>query len=111
MIQYIKYFENTGLMEVSAKSIPARRLPAAESVLNNRNSIAPDEEQGAQKKKKRFTWFNLAKDGKGVKKEDIITKYTLVNFFKLYGRRFGTIVLYALNICRYALSKYLFACG
>ena len=30
MIQYIKYFENTGLMEVSAKSIPARRLPAAD---------------------------------------------------------------------------------
>ncbi len=59
--------------------------------MNNRNSIDPDEEQGAQKKKKRFTWFNLAKDGKGVKKEDIITKYTLVNFFKLYGRRFGTI--------------------
>ena len=60
-------------------------------ILFNRNNRDAGEEQEGGGRKKRFSWFNLAKDGKGVKKEDVITKYTLINFFKLYGRRFGTI--------------------
>lgn len=44
-------------------------------------------------KKKKFGFFsNYEKDGKGVKKEDIITDYTFLNFFKLYFRRFTKLV-------------------
>ena len=44
-------------------------------------------------KKKKFGFFaNYEKDGKGVKKEDIITNYNFINFFKLYFRRFSKLV-------------------
>lgn len=44
-------------------------------------------------KKKKFGFFaNYAKDGKGVRKEDVITNYTFFNFFKLYARRFTRLV-------------------
>lgn len=46
----------------------------------------------SQPKKKRFQLFNLAKDGKGVKKNERITNFNLGNFFVLFVRRFGTIV-------------------
>lgn len=45
----------------------------------------------ADKRKKKFNLFNLAKDGKGVRKEDVIKDLNFVNFFKLYFRRFGQI--------------------
>lgn len=44
------------------------------------------------KKKKRFNLYNLAKDGKGVRKEDVIRDLNFINFFKLYARRFSSIV-------------------
>ena len=40
----------------------------------------------APKKKKWGFFSSYAKDGKGVKKEDVITDYNLINFFKLYAR-------------------------
>ena len=44
-------------------------------------------------KKKRFSLFgNYDKDGKGVRKEDVITDYNFINYFKLYGRRFMKLV-------------------
>jgi uncharacterized membrane protein YesL len=44
-------------------------------------------------KKKKWGFFSsYAKDGKGVKKEDIITDYNFINFFKLYARRFSKLV-------------------
>lgn len=46
-----------------------------------------------EKKKRRSLFFRrYEKDGKGVKKEDVITDYTLGNFFKLYVRRFSKLV-------------------
>lgn len=45
----------------------------------------------ADKRKRKFNLFNLAKDGKGVRKEDVIKELNFVNFFKLYFRRFGQI--------------------
>ena len=41
----------------------------------------------ADKRKRKFNLFNLAKDGKGVRKEDVIKELNFVNFFKLYFRR------------------------
>lgn len=44
-------------------------------------------------KKRRFNVFNnMNKDGKGVKKEDIITDFNFINFFKLYGRKFTRLI-------------------
>ena len=44
-------------------------------------------------KKRKFNFFmNYDKDGKGVEKEDIITDYNFVNFFKLYFRKFTRLV-------------------
>lgn len=44
-------------------------------------------------KKKKFSLFSgYAKDGKEIKKEDIITKYDFFSFFKLYGRRFVKLI-------------------
>ena len=44
-------------------------------------------------KKKRFNFFSgYAKDGKGVEKDDIITNYDFISFFKLYGRRFMKLI-------------------
>ncbi len=44
-------------------------------------------------KKKKWSFFSsYAKDGKGVKKEAPITNYNLINFFKLYSRRFVKLV-------------------
>ena len=37
----------------------------------------------ADKRKRKFNLFNLAKDGKGVRKEDVIKELNFVNFFKL----------------------------
>lgn len=50
------------------------------------------EHMEAPKKKKWGFFSGYAKDGKGVKKEDIITDYNFINFFKLYGRRFSKLV-------------------
>jgi hypothetical protein len=46
----------------------------------------------APKKKKWGFFSSYTKDGKGVKKEDIITNYNFINFFKLYARRFSKLV-------------------
>ena len=44
-------------------------------------------------KKKKFSLFGgYWRDGKGVKKEDVITDYNFINFFKLYARKFTRIV-------------------
>ena len=40
------------------------------------------------KKKRRGLFSSYEKDGKGVEKDDIITKYDFLSFFKLYMRRF-----------------------
>ncbi len=46
----------------------------------------------APKKKKWGFFSSYMKDGKGVKKEDIITDFNFINFFKLYGRRFIKLI-------------------
>ncbi len=53
-----------------------------------------NDKNGGEKKKKRFDLFSLMynRNGKGVKKSDVITKYNLKNYFKLFGRRFKNIV-------------------
>lgn len=44
-------------------------------------------------KKKRFNLFSgYMKEGKEIKKEDVITKYDFFSFFKLYGRRFVKLI-------------------
>ncbi len=44
-------------------------------------------------KKKKWGFFSsYMKDGKGVKKEDIITDFNFINFFKLYARRFVKLI-------------------
>ena len=44
-------------------------------------------------KQKRFNFFSgYAMDGKGVEKDDIITNYDFISFFKLYGRRFMKLI-------------------
>ncbi len=46
-----------------------------------------------QPKKKKWGFFSsYTKDGKGVKKDDVITEYTFPNFFKLYIRRFIKLI-------------------
>ncbi len=46
-----------------------------------------------QPKKKKWGFFSsYTKDGKGVKKEDVITNYNFINFFKLYARRFSKLI-------------------
>ena len=46
-----------------------------------------------KKKKKKFSFFaSYEKDGKGVEKDDIITKYDFLSFFKLYFRRFIKLI-------------------
>ncbi len=49
-------------------------------------------EENKKKKKTSIFFRNYAKDGKGVKKEDVITEYNFINFFKLYGRKFSKLV-------------------
>jgi len=47
------------------------------------------------KKKKGFNLYEMFSggfDGKGVRKQDKITDFNLVNFFKLYGRNFGRMI-------------------
>ncbi|MBR7161474.1 MAG: hypothetical protein IKD07_03575, partial [Clostridia bacterium] len=44
------------------------------------------------KKKKRGFFAGYEKDGKGVEKDDIITKYDFPSFFKLYARRFIKLI-------------------
>lgn len=53
-----------------------------------------DGKNNGKKKKKRFNLFSwmYGRDGRGVKKSDVITKYNLKNFFKLFGRKFRNIV-------------------
>ncbi len=44
-------------------------------------------------KKKKWGFFSsYMKDGKGVKKEDVITNFNFINFFKLYARRFVKLI-------------------
>lgn len=44
-------------------------------------------------KKKKFSFFSsYAKDGKGIEKDDVITKFDFLSFFKLYGRRFVKLI-------------------
>lgn len=68
----------------------------------------------ANPNKKRFNlyeFFSGSGDGHGVSKDDRITDYSVVNFFKLYGRNFGKIVrlnlLYILG--NFPILFYLFA--
>lgn len=49
-------------------------------------------EENNKKKKTSIFFRNYAKDGKGVKKEDVITEYNFINFFKLYARKFSKLV-------------------
>ncbi|MBO5648570.1 MAG: DUF624 domain-containing protein [Clostridia bacterium] len=65
-------------------------------------------------KKKGFNLYEIFSggiDGKGVKKQDRITDFNLINFFKLYGRYFGRTVqlnlLYILG--NFPILFYLFA--
>ena len=44
------------------------------------------------KKKKRGFFSSYEKDGKGIEKEDVITKYDFMSFFKLYFRRFIKLI-------------------
>lgn len=55
--------------------------------MNNRN-------ENGEKKKNRFNLFSwmYGKNGRGVRKNDVITKYNFKNFFKLFGRKFRNIV-------------------
>lgn len=47
---------------------------------------------GNQKKKNTlFSWM-YGRDGKGVKKSDVIKNYNFKNFFKLFGRKFSDII-------------------
>ncbi|MGN1096107.1 MAG: hypothetical protein ACI4QR_06930 [Eubacteriales bacterium] len=52
------------------------------------------ENNNGGKKKKRFDLFGwmYGRDGRGVKKSDVIKDYNLKNYFKLFGRRFRNIV-------------------
>jgi len=45
-----------------------------------------------EKRKKRFNFFNMNRDGKGVKKEDVAIPPTFLNFFKTLPRRFNKIL-------------------
>jgi len=65
-------------------------------------------------KKKGFNLYEIFSggiDGKGVRKQDKITDFNLINFFKLYGRNFGTVVrlnlIYILG--NFPIIFYLFA--
>ena len=49
-------------------------------------------EENKKKKKTSVFFRSYAKDCKGVKKEDVITEYNFINFFKLYGRKFSKLV-------------------
>ena len=44
------------------------------------------------KKKKRGLFSRYEKDGKGIDKDDVITNYDFLNFFKLYFRRFIKLI-------------------
>ena len=44
------------------------------------------------KKKKRGFFSSYAKDGKGIERDDVITGYDFLSFFKLYGRRFVKLI-------------------
>ena len=44
------------------------------------------------KKKKRNLFSSYTKDGKEIKKEDVIKNYDFLSFFKLYGRRFIKLI-------------------
>lgn len=44
------------------------------------------------KKKKRGLFSSYEKDGKGIEKDDVITKYDFLSFFKLYIRRFVKLI-------------------
>lgn len=46
----------------------------------------------APKKKKIGFFSSYMKDGKGVEKEDVITKFDFLSFFKLYSRRFVKLI-------------------
>jgi len=45
-----------------------------------------------EKKQKKFNIFNMNRDGKGVKKEDVAGPPTFLNFFKTLPRRFNKIL-------------------
>ena len=46
----------------------------------------------APKKKRRGLFSSYEKDGKGIEKDDVITKYDFLSFFKLYFRRFIKLI-------------------
>lgn len=50
------------------------------------------EDKDKKQKKPNFIWKSILKDGKGVKKEDVIKGYSLKNFFRLYFRRITNII-------------------
>lgn len=77
----------------------------------NRNNFR---EYRNTKKKKGFNLYEMFSgdlNGRGVKKQDKITDFNLVNFFKLYGRNFGKMIqlnlLYLLG--NFPIIFYLFA--
>lgn len=53
-----------------------------------------EENKNGEKKKRRFNIYNLmyGRDGRGVRKKDVIKNYNFRNFFKLFGRKFRYIV-------------------
>ncbi len=46
----------------------------------------------SEKKKKRFNIFDVNRDGKGVKKEEVTGPPTFKNFFKSFGRKFNKLL-------------------
>lgn len=52
------------------------------------------ENNNGEKKKRRFNLYNwmYGRDGRGVRKKDVIKNYNFKNFFKLFGRKFRYIV-------------------
>ncbi|MBQ3064616.1 MAG: DUF624 domain-containing protein [Clostridia bacterium] len=59
---------------------------------NQINSSAETKSSNKKKKWNLYEFFSGGKDGKGVKKQDKITDFNVINFFKLYFRNFGRIV-------------------
>ena len=58
------------------------------------------EDKDKKQKKPNFIWKSILKDGKGVKKEDVIKGYSLKNFFRLYFRRITKSVLHFRKLSR-----------
>ncbi|MBQ8577301.1 MAG: DUF624 domain-containing protein [Clostridia bacterium] len=60
--------------------------------MSNRNNFRDYRKQNKKKTFNLYEMFQGGVDGKGVKKEDKITDFNVINFFKLYIRNFGKII-------------------